>query len=148
MGATPYQPISWSDNEPVYMDKLNAMANNDQWLFENAPNMYYNVQGIKKTTGVKIMTGFCYIPVTTSYTVRNSVATFYFGSFFSQGCLPVVVASLQTYPQTRIAISTRGIGTFWPDQRGFECRAAAVDSNMLWQTINPNVWAAFIAVGW
>lgn len=148
MGATPFQPISWSDNEPIYVDKMNAMANNDQWLFENAPNMYYNVAGVKKTTGIKIMTGFVAIPITTSYTDRDSEATFYFGSFFSQGCQPVVVASLQTYPQTRIIISTRGIGTFWPDSRGFEVRAAANDSNIKIQIIHPNVWVAFVAIGW
>lgn len=144
MGATPYQPISWSDNEPLYTDKLNAMANNEQWLFENAPRMYYNTFGLKKTSGIKILTGFVQLPPGNEHTGN----TFYFGTFFSQGCQPVVVASINTFPRGRLVVVTRGIGSQWPDSRGFECRVYSAEPTSATRVIPPGVYAAFIATGW
>lgn len=145
MTAKPYAPQSWSDNEPIFTDKLNAMTNNDQFLFENMPTVYYNGHGIRKTAGTKIMSAAVSIPANAS---GNGGNTFYFGNFFSSGCRPLVVASINSYPQGRFHLNTRGIGTFWPDHRGFEVRIQADELNVKNNKINATVWIPFIAVGW
>jgi hypothetical protein len=146
MGAKPYAPQSWSDNEPIFTDKLNAMANNDQWLFENMANVYYNGHGVKKAAGVKILTAAVSIPPNSKS--GNGSRTFYFGNFFSSGCQPFVIASINSYPQGRFHLSTRGIGTFWPDHRGFEVRISVDELNAKSNKINATVWVPFIAIGW
>ena len=146
MAAKPYASQSWSDNEPIFTDKLNAMTNNDQYLFENMPTLYYNGHGVKKTAGTKIMTAA--VAISPNSKSPNGMATFYFGNFFSSGCQPLVIASVNSYPQGRYHLSTRGIGTFWPDHRGFELRIAADELNVKNNKISATVWCPFIAIGW
>jgi hypothetical protein len=145
MTAKPYAPQSWSDNEPIFLEKLNAMTNNDQYLFENQPTVYYNGHGIRKTSGTKIMSAAVSIGARASLNGGN---TFYFGNFFSAGCRPLVICSVNSYPQGRYFLATRGIGTFWPDHRGFEVRIAASEANPKANRISATVWIPFIAVGW
>lgn len=130
----------------MFTDKLNAMTNNDQYLFENMPTLYYNGHGYKKSAGTKILSAAVGIgPDSKSgYAIR----TFYFGNFFSSGCQPFVIASLNSYPQIRFHVSTRGIGTFWPDHRGFEVRISADELNVKNNQIKATVWVPFIAIGW
>lgn len=121
------------------------MTNNDQYLFENMPNVYYNGHGVKKTAGVKILSAAAAIPANTH---GASWTTFYFGNFFSSGCQPFVVHSINSFPQSRIHTAVRGIGTFWPDHRGFEVRAYADELNVKANKITATVWVPFIAIGW
>lgn len=118
MSATPYRAISWSVNEPAWKDKLNQMTNNDQWLYENAPRMYYNSHGIKRHNGLKMAAGHIILGNTRT---RYSATACYFGTYFSEGCKPVVVVGMPlTYPRRDVTASIRGIGGGWPDHRGFE----------------------------
>lgn len=143
MTATPYQPISWSSQEPAFKDKLNQMTNNDQWLFENMPKMYYSVNGIKRSTGVKAATGF---GVFNASATRYAAGTVSFGDYFSQGCQPVVVVGeMQTYPQREVIATIRGIGTAFPDHRGFEVYLTAVGTA---KKISSTVYAPWIAIGY
>lgn len=146
MAAKPYAPQSWTDNEPLLLEKLNAMTNNDQFLFENMPTLYYNGHGIKKTAGTKILTAA--VSIAPNSKSGNGANTFYFGNFFSSGCRPFVIASINSYPQGRFHLNTRGIGTFWPDHRGFEIRISADELNAKNNKINATVWVPFIAIGW
>lgn len=144
MGATPFKSVTWTD-EPVATQKLNAMANNDQWLFENMPRMYFNSHGIKRTAGVKVLAGTAYIRPSTA---EHTGTTVYFGSYFSAGCRPVVVAGLNAYPQGRLHVVVRGIGTLFPDNRGFEVRVYANEVNSKANRINAGVEIPYIAIGW
>lgn len=122
------------------------MANNDQYLAENMPVVYYNGHGVKKTAGTKILTGA--VSISPNSKSGSGSNTFYFGNFFSSGCQPMVIASVNSYPQGRFHLWTRGIGTFWPDHRGFEVRIAADELNAKSNKINATVWCPFIAIGW
>lgn len=145
MGATPFKTLSWGDNEPLYTDKLNAMVNNDQWLFENMPQAKYSAHLLNRQQGIKLVSGFVYLKASAN---GYSSATAYFGSYFSSGCKPVVVTSLNSYPQGRIHVVTRGIGTFFPDHRGFEVRAYADEQNLRNNKITAAIYVPYIAVGW
>lgn len=143
MTATPYQPIQWSNQEPLFKDKLNQMTNNDQWLFENMPKLYYNVSGIKRSTGIKAAAGFGVFNASAN---RYAAGTVTFGDYFSQGCQPVVVlGALQTYPQREVIATIRGIGTIMPDHRGFEVYLTAVGTA---KKISSIVYAPWIAIGY
>jgi hypothetical protein len=146
MAAKPYASQSWTDNEPLLLEKLNAMTNNDQYLFENMPTMYYNAHGVKKTAGTKIMSAAMSVGATSSSTFNSG--TFYFGNFFSSGCRPMVIASIISTPQYRLHVAVRGIDTFWPDQRGFRATVSANELNAKANKIKATVWVPFIAIGW
>ena len=146
MASNPYKPISWSDGEPIDKDKLNQMASNDQYLFERMPSMFYNAHGVKKTTGVKILAGKGTVPKTSS---KLSYATIYFGSFFSQGCRPIVIAiPVQNSSRTRFDCSVRGIGVVYPDHRGVQIGVTTDErlTSINYHAYNLPVY--YIAIGW
>lgn len=146
MATTPYKPTSWALGEQISKEKLNQMTSNDQYLFENQPNAFYNAHGIKKTTGLKIMAGMVFIK---SGKGKHYTAECYFGNFFSVGCMPVIVTGQTIQKQSRIHCITRGVqGSYWPDHRGF---TAVVDSDELTTKTNYfhyGVWVNYIAVGY
>lgn len=146
MATTPYKPTSWSVGEQITREKLNQMTANDQYIFENQPNAFYNAHGIKKTTGLKIMAGYVYIAGGKAKHYQKAV---YFGNFFSVGCKPIVVTGQVIQKQSRIHCIIRGLtGEYWPDHRGF---TAVVDSDELSTKSNYfhyGVNVQFIAVGY
>ena len=147
MASTPYRPITWSDNEPLATDKLNAMASNEQWLFENAPRMMYSNAGIIKTDGVKILAGTVVMPGTAE--TYNSSTTVIFPNFFSSGCQPVVTVTANAWPQGRYHLTISGIGSgVTIDNRGFLLRAAADEVNSKGMTIGKSFVVHYTAIGW
>lgn len=146
MASTPYRPISFSPDEAITDDKINQAMNNVQWLFENTPRMYYNAFGLKKTSGIKILTGVGVVPATKS---TLSSTTVYFGTFFSQGCSPVVVATpVRNAGPVRFETCVSGIGQTYPDHRG--CRLhISTDERLATSNYHPRALPVnWIAVGW
>lgn len=126
MATTPYKPTSWSVGEQITREKLNQMTANDQWIFENQPNAFYNAHGIKKTSGLKIMGGTVYVKAGKG---KHYEVAAYFGNFFSVGCRPIVILTPVIQKQSRIHFAVRGLaGDNYPDHRGF---TAVVDSDEL-----------------
>lgn len=145
MSSTPYRPITWSDNEPISTDKLNAMTSNDQWLFENAPRMMYS-NGIIKTDGIKILAGTVVMPGADEW---NSNTTVVFPNFFSSGCQPVITVTANAWPQGRYHLTISGIGSgINIDNRGFFLRAAADEVNPKGMTIGKSFRVHWIAIGY
>lgn len=146
MASSPYSPTSFNPDEPISDDKMNQIANNVQWLYENSPRMLYNAHGTKKGSGIKILSGMSIVPTSAS---TLSTVTVYFGSFFSQGCRPVVVATPNGRGgRTRYMSTVKGIGYDYPDHRGAELQlttdeyAAASNKHLIAITVH------WIAVGW
>lgn len=146
MATTPYKPTSWSIGEAVSRDKLNQMTSNDQYIFENQPNAFYNAHGIKKTSAIKIMAGYIWVGSGKSSHYERDV---YFGNFFSVGCKPVITTAQVIQTQSRIHCVIRGLpGQYWPDHRGFR---AVIDSDELNQKNNYfhyGCYVYFIAIGY
>lgn len=141
MTAKPYVPVTWGD-EPIFTDKLNQMGNNEQWLFENAPRMQYSAYGVQKPTGVKIMAGLLIFPPSPT---AGAQGYYYFGSFFSSGCNPIIVCTVNTLDGQRGGVvSIRGIGMTIPDHRGF---GSSINNSTVTQ-ITAQTYIHFIAVGW
>lgn len=143
MTSTPYKPISWNSPEPAFVDKLNAMCNNAQWIYENAPRIYYSVNGVKRSSGIKVASGHLLL---NSSSGRYAASTQSFGDYFSQGCQPVVVVGeMLSYPMREVIATIRGMGTTWPDNRGFELYLTATGEAT---KVANTVYAPWIAVGY
>lgn len=146
MATTPYKPTSWSLGEQITREKLNQMTSNDQYLFENQPNAFYNAHGIKKTTGLKIMAGYTVIRGGKSRHYEREV---YFGNFFSVGCKPIIVTGLVIQKQSRIHCILRGLrGEYWPDHRGFTAVVDADEINPKTNYFHYGVNVQFLAIGY
>jgi len=134
------------DGEPLDRDKLNQVANNMQWLYENTPRISYKAFGVNKSVGAKILAGSGLVPATKS---TLSYATVYFGSFFSQGCQPMVVASpIQNTGRTRFEVVVRGIGRNQPDHRGCQIGVTTDEYNSTLNNHPVQLVVNWIAIGW
>lgn len=146
MATTRYKPTSWSIGEQLAREKLNQMTSNDQYLFENQPNAFYNAHGIKKTTGLKIMAGYTVIRGGKSRHYEREV---YFGNFFSVGCKPIIVTGLVIQKQSRIHCILRGLrGEYWPDHRGFTAVVDTDEINPKTNYFHYGVNVQFLAIGY
>ena len=146
MASTPYKPVSWG-TEPITQDKLNTMASNEQWLFENTPRVLYNVDSLKRTSGVKILSGMGLVKTNGSSSFGAS--NILFGTFFSSGCKPIVVATACTAKQGRISLVTRGIDhQARPDYRGFQVLLSTAELTRAHNKLLSNVYIPYIAIGW
>lgn len=115
MAATSYKPVTWGE-EPTSTPKLNQMANNTQWVYENMPTMLFNAYGIKKTSGVKILAGIAIVPANGAQWSSVNVS---FGTFFTPGCKPVVTTGRQiTSGKPRFHTTMRGFSEYNIDHRG------------------------------
>jgi hypothetical protein len=138
MAAQGFTPTTWT-NEPVSSAKLNQMAQNDQWLYENSVKFDYNVSGICRSSGLKIAVAYIYCPANGG---RYSESTFFFGDFFTPGTNPVIVGG--NFGSGRIIdtwIGFRGIDQWLPDHRGVQGWVAHP------ALLEGPTWIAFAAIG-
>lgn len=143
----PYRALMWSDNEGLDVDKLNAMTNNDQWLFENMPRAKYIDGAVNKDAGIKVLGVRGYVPPTSGNGYTTSV---YFGNVFSAGCKPIVVATaVSTNWQRRYICAVNGLGSLvFPDHNGCRVGVSADELNPKVNKIAAAVYVNVIAVGW
>lgn len=146
--STSYRPTTWGD-EYISADKLNQMAANDQYLFERTPTVYYNANGVsKRTGGMKIAAGQLIVPANKKISAVHR--EYHFGSFFSQGCRPVVTTGMCMTSGGRYHITIAGLGnnSALPDHRGVRFRVIANPLNSKDNKILHRVVVSWIAVGW
>lgn len=145
MAATPYKPVSWG-REPVLAPKMNILANNVQWVYENMPRFYYLYSGLKRTSGVKVMAGNLWMTANKKASMRSTV---YFGSFFTAGCKPVIVTGVNATPQDRYMTAHRSVdGKLQPDHRGFQVNLTCSEIDPKKSVMNYSLYVTYIAVGW
>lgn len=143
MVASPYRPVSWN-SEPVTQQRLQQMANNMQWLYENNAKVRYSATSITRDNGVKVLVGKTAVPASaTDY----SDAVVYFGSYFTAGCQPIVTS---VYADTayglRKFIVNRGLGG--PiDHRGFIGHVSSHEPQGIANDIRGG-WMHWMAVGY
>lgn len=102
--------------------KMDQIGSNLQWLYDNMPRANYNAFNVNQRTGVKILAGLAVMPPDRDGATGKTV---YFGDVFSVGCRPVVTTGLVTDSARRIHVTLDGIGTVYPDHRGFQVHAYA-----------------------
>lgn len=145
MAATPYKPVSWSDRS-LDVSKLQQMATNDQWLFENSPRMRYSGNGVVRDNGIKIIAGKTPYATSSNDWVDVSI---YFGSFFTAACKPIVICTDETTGAAlRKLVVTRGFGGEI-DYRGFVAHISDQENHIdrAHYPIESPGWVHWIAVG-
>jgi hypothetical protein len=146
MAATSYKPVTWGE-EPTSTAKLNQMANNTQWVYENMPRMLFNAYGVKKTTGVKIISGIAIVPANGALWSSTTVS---FGTFFTPGCKPVVVTGHQLLSsKPRFHLNVIGLSENNIDHRGVKIQVGADYYGTSVKNVCDVANAVhYIAVGW
>lgn len=145
--ASPYKPVSWG-NEYISSDKLNIMTSNDQYLYEKTPTVYYRAYGVyKKNGGMKILAGV--LVFQPNKKVNSMSRDYHFGSFFSQGCMPIVTTGMSLTSGGAYHIVARGLGgrTIAPDYRGMNLRVIS-NSRTKDNSVKYKSMVNFHAVGW
>lgn len=113
-----YQDVTWSSDDAAVEDSLQQMTANDKYLFDHIMPQKYIAYNFIKTQGLKMACGIVSFNPSSPVQLTKDVM---FGSFFTPGSRPVVVASLAT-PQTFrafIIIKGFGEGNQRPDSNGF-----------------------------
>lgn len=128
MSATGYKPLSWNQGDNITKEKLNQMANNDQWLFDNIPRADYQALGVHKNEGIRIAAGVALIKASTKPWGFTDV---HLSNFFSSGSTPIVTTGGAVTTHIRRAIiSVNGFGRTHPDNRGFR----------IWVSLDQRPW--------
>ena len=113
-----FKAMNWTPNEQVGGRKMDTLADNTEWLYDNTPRAIYTLPGgIRRVEGIKIASGRVVITKRTSDTAAVEVR---FGNFFSSRCEPNITTGVVASGQARIFCVIRGIGRLLPDHRGFQ----------------------------
>jgi hypothetical protein len=145
LAVTSYKGVTWGD-EMIATSKLNQMAQNDQWLFENSPQVTYKANGITRVKGIKIAAGR--VLCTKTGTNKES-HTVNFGSFFTTGCSPIIVHSMLHYGEVRVHWGHKGIGSrALPDHTGFELLGSVDQYSLKVNFLTRNYYIDWIAIGY
>lgn len=94
MAQNDFKPVSWN-GEAVTNSKLNQMSNNTQYLFERQPKIRFTGTGnnIIRDSALKMIVGKTPYPLVT--TANYIYMNIMFGSFFTAGCKPIVIATVE-----------------------------------------------------
>lgn len=145
MAQTPFKVISWSPNELVSDDKLDAMVSNDNWLRDNMTQGYYTGHGVARKEGVKIAGGLALITARKADTAAKRVD---FNNFFLSVCKPIVTTGIISGQQRRIWCTVDGIGKLHPDNRGFFVNVAIHAEHKKNRRIARNMYVSWQALGY
>jgi hypothetical protein len=146
LSATPYRPLSWHSNEPVYEQKINQMVNNIQWLFERSPRMSYRAHGVRRNEGIKIAAGTAFFPANGKRSFQSEHVDF--GGFFSAGCEPIVVTGHVVNGSRLVHIGVRGRGRKHPNHLGMVLTAQINARSDKHQKFSSSCHANWVAVGY
>lgn len=145
MAVTSYKGVTWND-EAVSTSKLNQMAQNDQYLFENSPVVIYQAHNITRTRGVKMAAGRT---LCSKSGTNKEFHTVNFGSFFTTGCSPVIVHSMLHYGEVRVHWGHKGIGAkALPDHTGFELLGSVDQYSLNVNFLTRNYYIDWMAFGY
>ncbi len=144
-----YKATNWIDDEDITARKLNQMSQNDQFLLDRIPRMFFDGRNgsPRRNINIKVAAGIAFLP---RQTARQGNINVYFRNYFSPGCKPVIVAQPASAANFRIFCTIKQIGTNRgdPTERGF---AIVLNADPLAKTTNyfPNVTDVhWIAIGW
>ncbi len=78
--------IGWTDGDVVTTQKLNAMVNNDRYLYEQRVRFRYKVFDLTRTQGMRIACGITQLgPNDASEIITQQIS---FGNFFQSVAAP------------------------------------------------------------
>ena len=137
--------VTWGE-EPILVEKLQVMAENDRKLRNLIPTMLFKSAGVNKSTGLKVLAGTVISPPSMTRSQNQDV---YFGNFFSVGCNPVVVAQNASERWRAVHLGTHGLGkTPNPSHVGFTAHLMYDGISGAKGNITTPITIHYIAVGW
>lgn len=145
MASTQFKQITFGN--VVKAEDFQQLSNNIQYVYENMPTVFYNLNGsVKKSSGCKILAGTVNIA---PKVVPSWGFGVYFGSFFSEGCHPIVTANIMTNVQTKILMNIYGLDkTRTPDSKGFVANCIADNNTKVNQLPGNGFTVSYIAIGY
>lgn len=145
MSSTPFKVISWSPQDPITNDKLDAMVNNDNWLRDNMMVGRYSANGVRRSQGVRMASGLALITAGKSASRTRGVT---FGNYFSESCKPIVTTGIVSSSQRQIFATIDGPGSKPQPQRdGFQVHVH-VESKNKKKKISRNFYVSWHALGY
>lgn len=116
MATTPFRAVNFQADETLTEDILDQLATNQVWLYDNTPRAVYTYGALRRNEGIRIVSGRQLIGATKK---NNNSASVRFGNFFSSGCNPNITTGIVSAAQRKFFVTMTGIGTPYPDNRGF-----------------------------
>lgn len=127
MASTEFKVVAWAQGVPFQDDAVDAMVNNDNFLFNNITKA--DQRGTRPAsdhsapTSTKMASGLALISASRS---RVKGVTVSFNSYFSARCLPIVTTGVVSNSQRMLYVTTQGFGTsLRPTAAGFHAYAFA-----------------------
>lgn len=113
-----YTPMTWSNGDAVSIERMNTMAENDQYLYERVIESKHVWDGAETTAGIKILAMNARFP---SVNAKLATIPISWNGFFSPGCNPIVNLTVGRRQRNRLWVSVKGpSGENWPNSRGCE----------------------------
>jgi hypothetical protein len=148
MAVSQFQDLSWGPDEPLDMDKLNAMVGNERYLAAHMPKLSFSSYGgITKDAGVKIACGVVTVPPKKEHTQSVTVN---FGSFFTEGCKPIIATGIMSYGNGRVhcIVHSHTNQNYVPDHRGFIAKVQTNELRDKWNYFWKTMYINWIAMGY
>jgi hypothetical protein len=144
MASTPFKVVSWDPLDPITVDKLSAMVDNDNWLKDNSVRGRYGANNVNKDTGILIASGLARFTASKSAHQQKFVS---FGNYFSMGCNPIVTVAVVSAHQRQIFPTIDGPGSKpQPTRDGFQVHVYA-DAKGKGKNITNSFYVSWIALG-
>lgn len=147
MAVDSFQSVNWGE-EDITPGKLNAMATNDDWLYEHLPYVRYTgYGGIRRDTDVRVGCGVVTLPRTKA---AHQDVRVEFDNLFTVNCKPIIVCGVVTHYVSRMTVTVwgfRGRG-YVPLHDGFNATVCAVEMARENNYFQRTSYLNWMAIGW
>lgn len=142
-----FKAVNWSANELLGHSKTDQMSNNAEWLYNHTPRAIYTLpSGVRRTQGVRIVSGRAVIPAQKSDTAGANVR---FGNFFSARCEPIITTGVVAKGQAHIFCVINGLGDrLQPDHTGFHLVVNVAAEKKANDKIARTMYVSYTAMGY
>lgn len=140
-----FTAVNWSPGQLIDEDSLDQMNNNEVFLRDQMVDGKYMFDwGGQVDTGVKILCGRVYIP---PQNVQVTYGTVGFPQLFTPQSQPIVTATILSQEQCAHEYIVHGIGTYFPDHRGFQFKLK-ISNAYPKKTLDQPLYFQYIAMGY
>lgn len=117
-----YNPVTWTDNEDITIEKLNQMAQNIDELYQRAATVSGEIDGADPAVGAQAKVWFTRARFRPTGTTRAMTWVDFPPGMFSPGTSPIVVVSMARRSRNRVwlAVKGKGANNNWADADGCE----------------------------
>lgn len=138
-------PVNFSQGQLLDTDTLAQLSANDSILnAQMVDGRYQGDWGFTVDTGLKLFAGRIQMGNNTG---RQVVGTVAFPALFSANCQPIITTSILCATAPVYEHTVYGIGTYYPDHRGFQFKVRISDAYPK-QTFKDLVYLQYICLGY